>query len=238
MQHLTITPNDTDQDTPSAHPQRKSRSFTVCQVCRITADDLWPGGAADTPTLRPIWLQLLGSNAAMQSFVANLRQGRPAQVGAGRHPPRIELLRSAGYAYHWQRGARGVVVTAYLPGLVALDPGMIDAQRCAFVCLTPRWWVARHGPQAEAVRFAAFVRQRTRRPLFTDAAFSGFLLEQALQRHLAQRPAPHSPTVTAVGLDDAGLLPPVQVNVAQTDLDTFLSHTVHAWVAQEERIAA
>jgi len=238
---LTITP----KPAAAQRPEQKTRSFSAGLVAYVTADQLWPGGEAQTKAIRPIWLQLVGTPDAVRPVVINLQAGRladmtnPAAGYTRGTPPRVELLRSGGYQWQWQRSDHGVVATAYLPDLVALDPGMIDPDRCAFVCLTPRWWVDQHGAQSEAVRFTAYLRRRTRRPIFPDAAFAGFLLEQALQQGIAVRPSRTTPGFTAHGRAWAGLLPPIQVNVAQRDLDTFLAQTVKAWIEPTtERSAA
>lgn len=231
MNTLTITPRG---GTKQRH--QKSRSFSVLRVSQITVNSVW---TSDHATTRPIWLQLLATPDAMRPFVANLRQGRTADIESNhwsRSTDRIEILRSAGYHYHWQRNQAGCVVTISLPDLLALDPGMIDAARCTFVCLTPTWWQTRHGPHAEAVRFAAFVRNRTRRPLLPGAAFSAFLLEQALAQQVAVRPDSNNAKkrgFTALGLADAGLLPPLLVAVDQQTLDGFLANTVRAWVERQ-----
>lgn len=243
MYTLTITP------PPAPDSGQKTRSFSAGLVAYVTADQLWDGGKATTDTIRPIWLQVAGTSGAIRPFVTNLQAGRVAAMtrtsassSARSKPPRIELLRTAGYHWHWQRTAHGVIATAYLPEPVALDPGMIDPDRCAFVCLTPRWWVDQHGEHAEAVRFTAYLRRRTRRPIFPDAAFATFLLDRALAAGIAVRPGRTTSGFTAIGLEHAGLLPPIQVHIAQTDLDTLLATTVKAWIAQahepEERNAA
>jgi hypothetical protein len=240
---LTIPPK------PAPDSGQKTRSFSAGLVAYVTADQLWDGGEAQTDTIRPIWLQVVGTPGALHPFVMNLKAGRSADMtrtsassSARSKPERIELLRSGGYHWHWQRTDHGAVVTAYLPELVVLDPGMIDPDTCAFVCLTPRWWVARHGEQAEAVRFVAYLRRRTRRPIFPDAQFARFLLERALAAGVAVRPGRTTTGFTARGLDQARLLPPLQVRAAQADLDAFLALTVKAWIDQahepDERSAA
>ena len=83
-------------------------------------------------------------------FRTNLRLGYAAELVdpantsySSRRPPRFELLKTGGYAWFVQRLPDGIsVATVYQPELLALDPGMIDPERCQFVCLTPTWWLA------------------------------------------------------------------------------------------------
>jgi hypothetical protein len=67
----------------------------------------------------------------------------------------LELLKSAGYRMLWQRLVGGpdgplAIVTAYLPELFVLDPGLIDPAGVQFVALTPQWWAQQQLAQLRA----------------------------------------------------------------------------------------
>ena len=119
-------------------------------------------------------------------FRTNLRLGYAAELVdtantsySSRRPPRFELLKTGGYAWFVQRLPDGIsVATAYQPELLALDPGMIDPERCQFVCLTPTWWLAQeqrvlwqHHDQCAAIlahaRALEFLRDPDRHPMRT-----------------------------------------------------------------------
>lgn len=131
----------------------KSRRFQVSYLAHICANGWWSGGQATADATRPVWLVCAGTERATRPFVANLQTGhraalvpyRPDQALTPSPVARIELLKSAGYRFLWQRltgGSDGplVLVTAYLPELFVLDPGMIDPEGIAFLALTPTWW--------------------------------------------------------------------------------------------------
>jgi hypothetical protein len=103
--------------------------------------------------VRPIWLMFAATERAARPFVANLQTGHRAAVVAAASTPygsprpiaHFELLKSAGYKFVWQRitGRQDgplALVTAYLPDLFILDPGMIDPEGIQFIALTPTWW--------------------------------------------------------------------------------------------------
>ncbi|MEI8167138.1 MAG: hypothetical protein WCG26_12200 [Chloroflexales bacterium] len=156
MYYLTIE-TKRDDDTNEQAAQRKGRSFRAVKLAHITADAFWSGGEAKDDDVRPVWISLAGTPRELQAFVMNLRSGRKADLSvAGKSdysrtkPTRYALLRSAGYVYDTQViDETASVVTAYLPDLVQRDPGMLDPERCRFVCLTPVWW---HEAQGTALR--------------------------------------------------------------------------------------
>ena len=132
--------------------ERKSRAFSAYLVSYLCADSLWPGGAAGGNTIRPIWLRLAGSEQELRAFVANLQSGYKASLQETDQPftrsiTRIELLKRAGYRFIWQKveldGRKMAVVTAYLPQLLRLDPGMVDPVMAEFVLMPPQWWLLR-----------------------------------------------------------------------------------------------
>lgn len=149
MNLLSITPPEEVQGEKArrGRHQPKGRVFRAVKLCHVLADLLWTGGQADTDVKRPVWLQVAGLETELRPFLANLRAGRKAELEVRGHvqnnPERFELLRSGGYAYATQRGvdaAGSQVVTAFLPDLFLVDPGMVDPAGVRFVCLTPRWW--------------------------------------------------------------------------------------------------
>lgn len=123
---------------------KKGRSFSAELLCFVTADHLWDGGRTNSSALRPVVMVIAGSDAQMGPFVANLRGGRKAVESSSyrsRGDRRFELLRSAGYAFAWQRFPEGAVVTAYLPDLIRLDPGMVNPAGAKFLLLPAKEWV-------------------------------------------------------------------------------------------------
>lgn len=192
----------------------KSRSFRAPVLAEVFADTLVPGANGAT-TARPAWMMLATSTAEAGPFVANLRLGRKAEVagtGRGRSAAeRYELLRSLGYAFAGQRHAEGAVVTAYLPDLFALDPGMVDTTGARFIVLAERRWLERGamiedpaGVAAElgheidealardlalvAPLFCAYLDRRTRAPLVPSARFYFRVLLACLRDGAASLP--------------------------------------------------
>ena len=160
MYQLTIQPPAGPALRPG-RPAPKTRRFAAYALAWITGRELWPDPTVTTDHIRPLWLLLTaGEEATLRPFLANLRAGRPADLTEStaphrydtRPPPRMELLKSAGYSALWQRGCgadRASVTTLYQPALTALDPGLIDPTGVRFLCLPPVWWVAR---EAAALR--------------------------------------------------------------------------------------
>ena len=73
---------------------------------------------------------------------------RPDQTFTPSPLAQVELLKSTGYRFLWQRLTGGpdgpqALVTAYLPDLFILNPGLIDPAGVAFLALTPTWWAER-----------------------------------------------------------------------------------------------
>lgn len=141
----------------------KTRRFQVSYLAHLCANAWWSGGQAAADATRPAWLLFTATERAARPFVANLQTGhraalvpyRPDQAFTPTPVAQMELLKSAGYRFLWQRLTGGpdgtlVLVTAYLPDLFVLDPGLIDPAGVAFLALTPTWW---------SVREAAFLRQ-------------------------------------------------------------------------------
>lgn len=127
----------------------KTRQFSATLLGYIKADMLWEGGRTDTKAIRPVALWVGGSEAALRPFLANLKTGRKANIVTAnrwRHNQsdgQIEMLRSAGYDYVWQKLAGGTAVAcAYLHELFVTDPGLIDSATCEFISAPPQWWVA------------------------------------------------------------------------------------------------
>jgi hypothetical protein len=200
----------------------KGRQFRANLMGYITADFLWEGGQADTQHIRPVYATLAGTEASLRPFLANIRKGRKADIRKEttyrqETDGRLELLKTAGYEYIWQRGEKVALLTAYLPDLFQLDPGMIDHEIMGFLSAVPGWWAntqAAKLPAAEvgrvrrhlaklgdtyseeetrqlipiAAHFAAMLDKRTRRPLINDLAFSVQLYTSALKHNVARQP--------------------------------------------------
>jgi hypothetical protein len=147
--------------TPEAARSRrttppKTRRFQVSYLAHLCANAWWSSGQTVADTTRPAWLLFAATERAARPFVANLQTGhkaalvpyRPDQAFTPSPVAQVELLKSAGYRFLWQRltgGADGplALVTAYLPELFVLDPGLIDPAGISFLALTPTWWAAR-----------------------------------------------------------------------------------------------
>lgn len=122
----------------------KGRSFHAVLLSYCTGRQLWEGGQHDN--VRPIWAMIACSEAESTPFMANLRAGRKANIH-GEEKSRsksdaFELLKSAGYEYHAQRHAEGIVWTVFLPELYRIDPGMVDPEGVKFAMLPDSKWLA------------------------------------------------------------------------------------------------
>lgn len=192
---------------------KKSRAFRAVLLAHVEADALWAGGATGTDTTRPVWMMLAGTDSELRAFTANLQGGRKAELRSknsysSRVEGRFELLKSAGYQFVWQRASAGSIVTAYLPDIFRLDPGMVDPTGAGFCLLPARDWIR---PPAEGVLkhlvdlgvnpeqpelpmvlglaplFIAYLDRRTRCPLIPDPRFYAQVLYAALGRGLASK---------------------------------------------------
>jgi hypothetical protein len=159
-------------------PQKegKGRSFIAALLGYATADSLWAGGVAATDAIRPVWMAIAASEGEIGPFVANLRCGRKAEIANPhqRRPDVIELLRSAGYAWSSQRFPEGSLVTAYLPELFRLDPGMVDPSGARFVVLAPSAWCAEQRANVDAavrhVRAMGMIAAPDRKESYSEPA--------------------------------------------------------------------
>lgn len=160
MMQLTIEVQDKIKDN-------KSRSFSAILLGYIAAP-LWDGGTTDTNSIRPVYLSLTGTETSLRPFLANLKRGAKALMSDTKNGyvsrndrTNIECLRSAGYETFWHRMSDGAaVVTLYLPEVFAVDPGMIDPDRCDFLSMPPLWWCEKQSrlladKTAEVIRHAA-----------------------------------------------------------------------------------
>jgi hypothetical protein len=127
-----------------------------------------------------------GSEAEIRPFVANIQSGKKARVlnpPNNRKEMKVELLKSAGYKFGWQRESEGVLVTAYLPDLVAIDPGMVDPKGVDFLILPSKAWVeAQEVDAAPLVRHAAPLYPDVKEDLLTSLAKICFLFAVYLDR--------------------------------------------------------
>jgi hypothetical protein len=149
--------------TRPARAPAKTRQFRAQYLAHIVANDWWAGGQAITESTRPVWLMLAGAVRAIRPVIANLQTGHRAllrryhdSLSYDTAPvAHLELLKSAGYRMLWQRLVGGpdgplAIVTAYLPELFVLDPGLIDPTGVQFVALTPQWWAQQQLAQLRA----------------------------------------------------------------------------------------
>lgn len=191
------------------HHQPKGRSFRAHLLAYAEASALWQGGQTASDTVRPVWMMLAGTDNELRPFVANLQVGRKAESFA-RHYHRVddrfEVLKSSGFHFAWQRTDRGSVVTAYLPELFRLDPGMVDPDGAAFCILPAESWITPLSPEARdhllkvvgpmdpqdldavldlAPMFIAYLDRRTRCPIIRDQRFYAQVLHASLRGGLA-----------------------------------------------------
>jgi len=208
MRAISIAPTD-----------GKGRTFSAACLATVEASGIW---AVDrTDDTRPLWAMFAGSDAELRAFAANLQMGKKAMFGSGsnrsKRGDRLELLRSAGYAFAWQRDAeRDVsIVSAYVPDFFRVDPGMVDPSGAHFVCLPTQAWmdaqtfdrrelvaIVQHAEKLNSGRsveelialvpmaflFAVYLDRRTRAPLLADGRFYLQLLLAALADGLASWP--------------------------------------------------
>jgi hypothetical protein len=108
---LTIEPK---APAPGGRPSRnppKTRRFHVTYLAHLCANAWWSGGQAAADATRPAWLLFAATERAARPFVANLQTGHRAALvpyrpdGTFTPSPvaQLELLKSAGYRFLWQR---------------------------------------------------------------------------------------------------------------------------------------
>jgi hypothetical protein len=121
----------------------KGRSFRAFLFNYLTANALWDCGTTDKAS-RPVYLAFAATDQEARAFTANLRTGRRAVVGNdyGHEEGAIEVLKTSGHRFVFQRRGGTTIVTAFLPELFELDPGLLG-ERVSFVWAPPTWWVER-----------------------------------------------------------------------------------------------
>lgn len=122
----------------SEDDSKKTRTFSASLLGYLTADNLWEGGESDAKATRPVWIAIGGTQGAIRPFLANLRSGRKARVVGTKDD--FECLRSARYTWRLLPipGTNDVAAYGYLGDLFALDPGMVDPTKIAFVAMPHR----------------------------------------------------------------------------------------------------
>jgi hypothetical protein len=231
--------------TVCSDPTKKGRSFTARCVALVVADHMWASGNSDN--VRPIWAQFVGSDAEMRPFATNMVLGRKLEKSGGSRrasaSDRIEFLKSAGYQLAWQREPEGTILTAFLPDLFRLDPGMVDPAGAAFVMLTPRWWLEAQTLPADAAcasLFAAMLDRRTRCPLPADVTFyqqmMAAAIEQGLARPVINGSVTYARNFAAEGLEAAGfdMNGAIAFSARHETLETFLAEQCTEFFAAKE----
>ena len=137
MRDVRIEPKD----------EGKGRTFRATLLASVEADSMWEGGLTGTDDARPVWAMFAASDAELRPFQANLATGRKIIVGKEgshyrRRSDKIELLKTAGYQYTWQREAEGSILTACMMDLFRRDPGMVDPTGACFVVMPTEAWLA------------------------------------------------------------------------------------------------
>jgi hypothetical protein len=193
----------------------KGRAFRSLCLATVEADNLWEAGQTSTDDMRPVWAMFAGTVNELRPFTANVQLGKKVIFARGdryirRGEARMELLRSAGYQFTWQHETEGSVVTAFLPDLFRLDPGMVDPHVISFVVLPPAEWAREQkgldlfGAASHAAKlnfkaseetlvslvptsylFTAFLDRRTRCPIPADGRFYLQLMCACLTQGLA-----------------------------------------------------
>lgn len=118
----------------------KGRTFAATCLATVECDRIWKSGGGASK--RPIWAMFAGSENELRPFMANVVAGRRVEFeGDKSRDQQLEFLRSVGFRVTWQKEPEGSVVTVFLPELFELDPGMVDPDGAAFVCMPSRAWV-------------------------------------------------------------------------------------------------
>lgn len=138
---MTSTP--TPYGIVQTDDKRKGRTFSAFLLCAVYADRAW--AQSDAKTKRPVYATFAGSDAEIQAFEANLREGRPCApirslYSSANVWERIEFLRGAGYEWRRQRTPDGMTLTAYLPSVLAHEPGFLQSDAARFVVLPSQAW--------------------------------------------------------------------------------------------------
>ena len=127
--------------TISIEPKKgkKGRVFRAFLLNYVTADRAWDCGSNGAS--RPVYVAYTASEQEVQAFTANLRTGRRAVVRNeyGHDQAKVELLKTAGHRFTVQRAGGAAIVTAFLPDLFTLDPGLVP-ERITFLLTPPAWW--------------------------------------------------------------------------------------------------
>ena len=226
--------------TISIEPKKgkKGRVFRAFLLNYVTADHAWDCGSSETS--RPVYVAYTASEQEVQAFTANLRTGRRAVVRNeyGHDQAKVELLKTAGHRFAVQRANGAAIVTAYLPELFTLDPGLVP-ERIAFLLTPPAWWVdrqvdappLRRFPVEErrelviAGYFAAYLDRRTPQPIINDPTFHRQLYRAAQEQPWFARPSgsTHKPGAVFVYPEEAvGLELVALVDVSHATFEQFL----------------
>lgn len=170
------------------------REFRARLLCHLSADDSWDSGLERSDSHpRPVFLSFLGTDSACKALMANLRSGRQAEItpedqGSGDH--KIGFRKSDRLKWQSQEVAPGhTAVTAYLPALFDLDPGL-PPERVRFLFMPPGWWTRREAggsPDPAAALFAAYLDKRTPLPVLHDPSFARRLYDSAAEMRWAHR---------------------------------------------------
>ena len=243
---LTIEPKKTRRGRV-----RKGRTFTAHLLSYLTANASWDSGSGDAH--RPVYLSYATTDQEARAFTANLRTGRPAVVRNeyGHDKQRLEILKSSPHRFAFQRLNGTSIVTAFLPDLFELDPGLLH-ERITFVFAPPTWWTERQleAPALAAFAdderrelvmaayFAAYLDRRTPLPIINDAVFHRQLFRAAQDEPWFRRPSGNRygpgflylfpEDVDPVGLETAAL-----VDVRHDDFEVFLRNQTTLYYRNE-----
>lgn len=138
------------QTTTPPTPEGKTRTFAASLLGYIMAPHLWEGGGTEKDVQRPVWLAIAGSPTALKPIVANLRLGETLTYGdntdlSREKPPRLELMKSAGYRSSTQvLTPDASVVTFYHPAIFDREPWGDNSSHA--VVTVPTWWAAQNPP--------------------------------------------------------------------------------------------
>lgn len=199
--------------------ESKGRTFQAALVGMLESDRTWDNKPQNS--IRPVWMSFAASTGEIGPFLANVRMGKKIRsYHSSFRGDQMDLLKSAGFEYITQRMSNGTVaVTAYLPDLFRMNPGMVDPERIQFILLPPLSWVRdTRLPEADvraasehvfrmfpkgvvgkaalmtmaplASLFCAYLDRRTELPIINDLRFHLQIFMGALHEGLANFPTP------------------------------------------------
>jgi hypothetical protein len=218
----------------------KTRAFSAELLCVIVANGLWElGSNAKDNVLRPVLMAYASTDQESRAFTANLQTGRAAVPDPNRSScrHRFEIPRSAGFRFENHTRGGGTLTLAYLPSVVALQPGAVEEQQIRFLFLPPTWWVDREAKTiselgadardaALAAYLVAYLDHRSPLPIANQPRFHLALYRAALESTWCHAPSGAlnaKGPLCAEGYAALGFERPLLVSTSQAEFATFLA---------------